>query len=189
MKPEEKVKPRENLLNPSGKLKDKRTYLAGAMENVSQATATEWRDKVSLELKKLGVKIFNPCKSKEEKIETERDRITALKKGRRFEALCEKMKKIVRQDLRCIDIVDFVIVYLPPETRSTGTIHELILADTERKPTLLMCEDLTQVPDWIFGILPLRYMFESFEALIDYLKLVDEGYIEDDRRWQFLEFE
>ena len=99
------------------------------------------------------------------------------------------MKAVVRQDLRCVDIVDFVVVYMPPGVHSTGTIHELIQADIERKPTLVVCEDLTQLADWFFGIIPLQYMFESFEGLLEYLYLVDRGYIQDDPRWQFLEFD
>lgn len=158
------------------------------MEHVTKGQATAWRNDLTKKLKEFGIKVFDPCKSEEEGLEIQRAYITSLKKARRFDALQDKMKRVVRQDLRCIDLVDFVVVYLPPGVNSTGTIHELIQADLEKKPTLLVCEDLTKLPDWIFGILPLRYMFESFEDLLKYLKLVDQGYITDDPRWQFLEF-
>jgi len=170
-------------------LKHKRTYLAGPIEHVSEKDAMKWRDQATDRLHKFGVKVFDPCKSIEDNIHQQRKYITELKNARRFDALRYKMKRVVRQDLRCIDLVDFVVVYMPPGVQSTGTLHELIQADREYKPTLLVCEDLTKLPDWIFGILPTHYMFESFDLLFEYLELVDSGYIQDDMRWQFLEFE
>lgn len=169
-------------------LRDKRTYLAGPIEHVSQEEATAWRSEIAPRLREFGVRIFDPCLSPEEDVAVQRRYITELKKARRFDALRYKMKKVVRQDLRCIDLVDFVIVHLPPGVQSSGTLHELIEADREHKPTLLVCEDLVALPDWLFGILPTHYMFESFDLLFDYLSLVDSGYIQDDMRWQFLEF-
>ncbi len=106
-----------------------------------------------------------------------------------FKEIRRQMKIIVRKDLRSVDISDFIIAYLPKGVRTTGTIHEIIQCDAQRKPTLIICPDgIQHIPAWLFGIIPLRYMFGSINDLFQYLYSIDQSdlcKIEDDR-WQFI---
>ena len=106
-----------------------------------------------------------------------------------YEELRRQMKAIVRKDLRSVDVSDFVVGYLPKDIKTTGTIHEIIQSDNQKKPTLLVCPDgIDNLPAWFFGIIPIEYMFNSIENLIDYLNEIDKADIEEieDDRWQFI---
>jgi hypothetical protein len=102
-----------------------------------------------------------------------------------FKEIRRQMKIIVRKDLRCVDKSDFSITYLPKGVRTTGSIHEIVNADNQKKPTLIICpEGIEHLPGWLFGIIPLEYMFDSVDDLIWYLDSVDREPHDD--RWQFV---
>jgi hypothetical protein len=136
-------------------------------------------------LRSKNVQVLNPTKIKCQGISEIKDR-KKLFEEENFEEIRRQVKIIVRKDLRCVDLSDFTITYLPSGVRTTGGTHEVILANTQRKPTLLLCpEGIKHIPAWFFGIIPLRYMFASPESLMEYLEKVDRGEEIDDR-WQFV---
>jgi hypothetical protein len=136
-------------------------------------------------LRKKQVQILDPKKIKSQGISEIKDR-KKLFEEENFEEIRRQVKIIVRKDLRCIDISDFTITYLPRGVRTTGGTHEIIQSDTQRKPTLLLCpEGIKYIPTWFFGIIPLKYMFASSESLMAYLERIDNGKDLDDR-WQFI---
>ena len=70
---------------------------------------------------------------------------------------------------------------------TTGTIHEIVNSDLYHKPTLLICElGIQYIPTWLFGFVPLRYLFGSWDDLYKYLEKVDAGECQDDTRWNYV---
>ena len=139
-------------------------------------------------LKNFGVKVFDPTSAIGREHEQFRKQIKKVKEQCDYETLRTKMKKIVREDLRAVDLSDFVIVHYPKGCTTTGTNHEVFEADRSFKPVLVCCpQGINGLPDWYYGILPLRYMFDSWAKLHSYLEKVNKGLIEDDR-WQFIKF-
>jgi nucleoside 2-deoxyribosyltransferase len=139
-------------------------------------------------LKLNNVKILDPKKIKFHGISEIKDR-KKLFKNNNFEEIRSQMKIIVRKDLRCVDISDFIIAFLPKGVRTTGTIHEIIESDRQNKPTLLVCpEGKKYIPAWFFGIIKLEYMFNSIDELIEYLNKINslKEIIKIDDRWQFI---
>jgi len=105
------------------------------------------------------------------------------------EYICSKMKMIVKTDLKCVDVSNLLIAYLPKDIRTTGCIHEIIMADIEKKPTLILCEDgIENIPLWLFGILKPEYFFKSMNDLREYLDKInntEDLYSISDERWSY----
>jgi nucleoside 2-deoxyribosyltransferase len=166
-----------------------RCYLAGPIE-YSDSEQKNFFDHSDLEnfLVSLNVKTLNPRKISFEGISEIQDRKKFFE-NEDFEEIRRQMKIIVRKDLRSVDISDFVIAYLPKDVKTTGTIHEIIEGDKQQKPVLILCpEGIKHIPSWFFGILPIRYFFDSIENLKDYLKKIayDQEFRSKDDHWQFI---
>lgn len=138
-------------------------------------------------LKSKGVQVIDPKKVKFEGISEIQNR-SQLFQSEDWDEIRRQMKIIVRKDLRCVDISDFTIFYMPKNVRTTGAIHEIIESDRQKKPTLILCpEGRKHIPTWLFGIIPWEWMFESLESLINTLDDIDKnGPSEKNERWQFI---
>ena len=112
-----------------------------------------------------------------------------LKIQERYFELSKWMQGIVHVDLRMVDVSDIVIVYLDIKSRPFGTIHELINALNQRKPTLVVIEGgKVEAPNWLFGIMRHEFIFSNFEEMCSFLTLIDSGTIQPDyTRWVFLD--
>lgn len=175
------------------KLNGLRCYLAGPIDHAND-DGKGWRIKVQKWLEKKGVFVFNPCDKpisyqQYKEIDEEKTKMMALKESGRFFELTQRMKEIVHVDLRMVDVSDMVIVYIDPKTPMFGTIHELINSLQQRKPTLVVVEGgKTKAPNWLFGLMDFNFMFDSFDNLYQFLKHIDEDYIEADlSRWVFFD--
>jgi nucleoside 2-deoxyribosyltransferase len=114
----------------------------------------------------------------------EQDNIQRLKKRKSWRKLSKLMAKIVRSDLRQVDLSDFIIVMVDTSVHMCGTYHELILADLQKKPVLAIIKGGKQKsPSWLFGIIDHELMFDSMEECLDYLTKVNDGEIELSDRW------
>jgi nucleoside 2-deoxyribosyltransferase len=114
----------------------------------------------------------------------EQERINEYKKNKNWEALSSLMQKIVRSDLRQVDLSDFLIVRIDSSIHTCGTYHELILADLQKKPVLAIIKGGKQkCPSWLFGIIDYNFMFDSIDECIEFLYNVNEGKVELNDRW------
>jgi len=175
----------------SDNLRGLRCYTAGPIEYTFQLSDENKKfnkEKLDNFLEEKGVRVLDPRKIFFRGISEIEDR-KKLMENRDFKEIRRQVKLIVRKDLRAVDISDFIIAYLPKGVRTTGTVHEIIEADRQRKPVLLLCpEGIEHIPLWFFGIIPTEYMFESLKDLTDYLEKIDT-YPEPDKlsdRWQFI---
>ncbi len=180
-------------MKAKNRLKGLRCYLAGPIDH-AEDDGVGWRNEMTKWLEKKGVCVFDPCKKpisyqKYKEVDEEKTKMMALKASGRFFELAQRMKEIVHVDLRMVDISDFVIVYIDPNTPMCGTIHELINSLHQRKPTLVVVEGgRIHAPNWLFGIMDFNFMFDDFDELNKFLEHIDKGYIEADLgRWVFFD--
>ena len=90
----------------------------------------------------------------------------------------------MRADLRCVDLSDVLIAYIPKDVLMCGTIHEIVVSTDSKKPTLLVVEGgRKNLSHWFWGILPSEphtenrsgWIFDSWDALFDYLDEINEA--------------
>lgn len=133
-------------------LKKTRVYLSGPMDFVGSRVIEKyfgWRALLSPVLKALGSTVLDPWNKplvkghqdygKEgliaSKEEYARDFWTNPETRARFET---DFWETVHIDLRMTDVADFLIAFCPTNIYSVGTVHEIITARNQMKPTLVI---------------------------------------------------
>jgi nucleoside 2-deoxyribosyltransferase len=176
-----------NVLNKT------KVYLAGNLENAISNTNT-WRDYVKNELSSLNITFLSPLErmftdDMPEDESTQRT-VKMLRANGEFDVVHEHMKKIIRKDLRLVDVSDFFIFNFDIKTPTYGTMHELVLASQQRKPVFISVGDKRQCPLWIMGLFNHKYIYNNVEEIVDVLKRIDSGEIEiNNGRWRLLKQE
>ncbi len=171
------------------RLKDNRCYLAGAMDRVADG-GVGWRKMVKEELNGLGIIFFDPTdKPKCLGIEDKHTRkiINTAKEKFDFDKVARLIKPIRGVDLRMIDKSDFMIVFLDKENNGFGTIEEISLANSQKKP-ILICQEggKREAPNWLFGMIPHETIFSRWTDLIVYIRHIHEDKVIDTlNRWVF----
>jgi nucleoside 2-deoxyribosyltransferase len=178
------------LLN---RLSGLRAYLAGPIDHAVD-DGVAWRNKLGRWLQTRGIIVIDPCRKPLtyhafKEIGEEKRRMMDLKTQGRYFELSKWMRGIVHVDLRMVDVSDIVIVYLDIKSQPFGTVHELINAINQRKPTLVVVEGgKSEAPNWLFGIMRHEFIFDDFEEMRAFLTLIDTGTIQPDyTRWVFLD--
>lgn len=174
-------------------LKGMRTYLVGAMDRVSDGGVT-WRHNITPHLEEMNITVINPCSGNNIKHVSEsleiRHWIEYYKETRQFDKI-KKYSNIRSADLRCIDVSDFIIVYVDMDIHLCGSYEELFTANRQKKPVLVWCKQGKELaPNWLFFTLPHQHIFGSMSELLDYLHRINE--MEDTSkldRWFFFNFE
>lgn len=166
-------------------LRDTRVYLCGAM-SFCEENGVQWRDRLKPFLKGLGIRIFDPCdKPIDFGIEDRKLHAKLLSEGC-YDELAKLLKEIRCVDLRMVDISDFLIVNIDITMYTCGTWEEVFLANREKKPILVRCKQgKKKAPPWLFGTLPHRFIFDTWEQVQDYLIEIDNSNepVSFDRRW------
>lgn len=105
-----------------------------------------------------------------------------------YGAIVDVTKRFVNKDLLMVDRADFVVAYVPHKVPTTGTVHEIINSNNSKKPTLLVSStgDISQIPLWYFGFIPLEFMFPTWDALYSYLRELDTGNTPKHKRWSYV---
>lgn len=166
-------------------LKYKHFYLSGPIE-FGDTNCSNWRDypKDALE-KKFGIHVFDPFADPKQQW---KQKIDLAKDTNNYEDIVKIAKSFVQKDLTMVQRCDALIAYLPYRVPTIGTHHEIIQNIQLDKPTLLVCpEGVKNLPLWYFGLIPLNYMFGSWDSLFYYLKEINLGENHlDDHRWDFV---
>lgn len=172
------------------RLKQQRTYLAGAMDRVSDR-GNGWRNEITPFLQNLGIIVYNPLK-KPSTVGLEDDEVhshkTFLKKSEKYNELSQVMKTIRSVDLRMVDISDFLIVNLDLDIHPCGTYEEIFWANRQKKPIIIhMVQGKQQTPDWLFGVIPHEMIFSSWFEIKEYITYIHTSpNILTFNRWIFL---
>jgi nucleoside 2-deoxyribosyltransferase len=171
------------------RLKNQRVYLAGAMDRVADR-GSGWRDNITPFLESLGIIVFNPIKKPStvgiEDEDTHKLK-TQLKSEEKYDELSTVMKSIRSVDLRLVDISDFLIVNLDLDVHPCGTYEEIFLANRQKKPIIIhMVQGKQNAPDWLFGTIPHKMIFSSWEQIKSYLETINTSEkIDTYNRWYF----
>jgi len=167
-----------------GYLDGKNSYLAGPIHDVLDDGVT-WRENLTPILQSMGIKVEDPThktSSGYSEIDDDKDLFIQMAKERKFDELKEKFWPIVRKDLRMVDKADFIIAVYSPRVKMLGTIHELVVAQTQRKPILLFCseEEAGEINPWILTFVKKGNFFTNWDDLVARLKEIDTGDFDDD---------
>ncbi len=157
-----------------------RVYLAGPMDRVSDG-GVGWRQDITPFLQSMGIIVLDPCdKPTGLAVETGnyREIRQKLLQEKNFDEITKQVKEIRSIDLRMVDLADFVIVYWNVDIHMCGTLEEVFLANREKKPILIMCEQgKAEMPHWMFGTLPHKHFFDTWEDLQTHVCNVHAGEI------------
>jgi hypothetical protein len=155
-------------------------YLAGPIDSVDD-DGVGWRKHFITEChkKQIGIIFLDPTSKTDgftKEIGEDKQNLLRLKKEGKFDELSKIMKNVVRVDLRSVDISDFLIVRIDPSVFMCGSFDELRCALNEKKPVLIIIEGgKKKAPNWLFGIVDYKFMFDSVDECIDYLNDLNTG--------------
>lgn len=170
----------------TGKLYGSLAYLCGPIERANDL-GVSWRDKFIEQTKEIGVRILNPCNKPP-------SCMPEIKEGQRiadeiriqedWPKMQSFAKTIRREDLRFVDICDFLVIYINRNIYTVGSWDELFVAESQRKPVLAIVEGgIKYLPTWLFAVFELHEVFDSVESCVSYLLELNDGQKEMDRRW------
>ena len=166
-----------------------KTYLVGSMQ---YKNGESWREKLTSELEKMSVIVFNPYHKPFLKDIQESDvvrvEIADLMEHEKYEQVQERMKEIRAYDLNLVDRSDFIVAYIDPTVPTFGSVEELVTAVRMKKPTFIVIEGgKKKTPYWLLGMFPHKYFYNTMEEVSDMLKKIDVGDKEiDSDRWRLL---
>lgn len=182
--------------NKKNRLKNHFLYLSGPIDDVSNwQDCSSWRDYMTKELKKMGIKTLDPLNKPIEEKFCEGEEFIELRKRLKQEKKYDKLSKIMRQirrtDLRMVDWSSAIVAYLNYENVMTGTIEEAVLANRQKKPCLVVCKQgIDAIMDWWWGTLNYKTFFNNFDECLEYIRHVHKDEEVDDLngRWCFADF-
>jgi hypothetical protein len=172
-------------------------YLSGNIDGYTNSEdAQGWRKEAKAFLNKRGAGAFDPCEKPlqsyhedEKSLVWRRD----LKSKGDYDILSSTMRKISNIDLRAVDHSTALIVNIDLDKRPCGTIHEVMEANSQKKPCIICCKQgKDQVYDWFYGRLPHKLFFSTMSEVYYYLHDIDTApneEIEDLGRWIFFDYD
>lgn len=170
-----------------------RVYLSGPMDRCPQG-GKKWREQITPKLQNFGLVVVDPC-NKPINLDSElienRDYRANLLETKQYGKFAKEIKTLRVIDLRCVDIVDFLIVNFDVSQQMCGTLEEIFLANRQKKPVLLYCpQGIKKIYHWMWGVLPYQHFFEAWDSLFDYISDVNVGKnTEHFKRWIWFDYD
>lgn len=167
-------------------------YLIGSMQ---YENGEAWRERAEAELKEMGVIPLNPYKQPfidgPAENESSHSEWQKLLDNGQFDEVTMAWKKIRERDLSMVDKSDFLICYLRTSVFTAGTMEELSNAVRMKRPVFVVLDGgKKKAPFWLFGMLPHKYIYDSFDEVYDILRRINSGEREfDGERWRLLKEE
>ena len=168
-------------------LKLKTVYLCGAIKDATD-DGISWRDTITPKLEKYGVNVLDPCKKtgNSEEIGDAKKRFRDIIIDEDWKQIKEEFWPVVRWDLRSVDKSDFIIFDYNTDVNTIGSIHELVVASSQKKPILLKYNksQLSKFNPWIVTFIKESHFFSDWGDMFNYLEDVNNG-IFDSSYWVF----
>jgi nucleoside 2-deoxyribosyltransferase len=180
------------------RLKYSRCYLVGPMD-FDRDGGKIWRDELEEYLDSLGVISLNPYTKPlhyshgpemlEDDVGAANRRL--WQESGQFDKVASSMKLARAVDLRMVDHADFIIAYLNFNTIMTGTIEELVTANREKKPVIILSSRPKEtMPPWYFAMFPHQLFFTTVSEVKEYIRHINEDEVVDTlNRWVFFDLE
>jgi len=164
-------------------------YTVGAMEFEN---GRGWRQEAAIWLSEMGIRVLDPYKKpflfapSEE--EDDHAKLKEKLQNGDYEFVHQHMKEIIRYDLACVDRSDFILAYIDPAVNTIGSINELSLARSLRKPVFVVVNGgIKKCPLWLLGMFKPNYFYSSFEEVRKVLTDINNGVIlPSSDRWRLL---
>lgn len=161
-------------------LNNKTVYLAGSIHHNDEDSGVTWREELTPRLEKFGLNVIDPCKKTLDgvgEIGDDKKILKSMISKKEFGQVRNTFFPILKSDLRCVDISHFIIVNYRPSIRHVGTIHEIVMANIEKKPILLYYPDseLIEFNPWMACLVKEQHIFDDWEKMLNYLSDVDDG--------------
>jgi nucleoside 2-deoxyribosyltransferase len=176
-------------VDTKGILYKTKTYLVGAMEFKN---GEDWRNKVTTELKKMGIVGLDPYHKPFmhgfDESEGYKQKLFKLREIGEYEELAKHCKAFRSYDLNLVDRCDFIIFYYDCTVPTIGSFEEFFWANRLKKPVFVIVEQgKSKAPLWLFGTIPHKYIYNSVNEVIDQLKKINSGEIDINQdRWRLL---
>lgn len=170
-------------------LNGKSVYLSGSMHSLNDC-GTSWRDDITPRLESMGITVLDPCKkiilpqNGADEIGADKERFRKIAVAEDWKKLKEDFWPVVRYDLRCVDLANFIIFNYDASVPTIGTIHELVVATFEKKVILLKYNrsQLHLFNPWIATFIKENHFFYDWEHMFEHLEKVDSG-VRDTSLW------
>ena len=169
-------------MNKKNVLYKTRCYLAGAMEYAKNGRG--WREIVKSELDGRNITLFDPyIKPFIHNIpedETSRKEMLHWMETEQYDLVAQRMKKVRGYDLRLVDVSDWFICMISPNTPTFGTMEELSLMVREQKPVFVVIDNpkgKRACPIWILGMIEPKHIYNNLQEALDVIKAIDDGII------------
>ena len=161
-------------------LKGKTVYLAGSIHHNDEDSGVGWRENITPNLEKFGLVVLDPCKKTigdVGEVGDDKQMLKTLIKEKKFSEVKQMFFPILKSDLRCVDLSHFIIVNYRPKIRHVGTIHELVMANIEKKPILLYYpeNELEDFNPWLACLVKSNHIFDNWDRMMEYLEEVNNG--------------
>jgi len=161
-----------------------RVYLSGPME-FHREDCHVWRDKMTDKLIVAGFNRNNIIDPVARTPEKEWQDCSTARKHNCYDVLEKIAQKIIKTDLRYVDVTDFVIVHLFDGVRTCGTWDELFLARTQRKPVFVIHPGgVKNASVWLIGRVGANQIFSSMDEVIDRLNAIRVGKVNPPLGWR-----
>lgn len=168
-------------------LKNKVVYLSGPIHAVVD-DGVGWRNTITPILEqRFNMVVCDPCKKNlgVGEIGDDKKYFKKLIKEKNFKQLKDDFYKIVRADLQFTDKSDLLIVVYDPTIHMFGTIHEMIVASTQKKPILVKYDknQIDSMNPWLFTLIKDNWAFDEWEYMFQYLDTINSGKIDSSHWW------
>lgn len=160
-------------------------YLSGSMEYCPNG-GTSWRNELKKQCWSNGIDItFLDPTNKPKGLTGEGDgKYNNIRKAKDWHTLKEFVHQIRRDDLRCVDLCDFVIVLIDRNIHACGTYDEVFTAEDQHKPILcISVGGKENLPGWMFDVVEIEEIFDNVEQCVEYLRDIHTGVKVMDNRW------
>jgi nucleoside 2-deoxyribosyltransferase len=164
-------------------LKNKKCYLSGPIQ---YGEDKNWRISPKKTLKEIfEIDVFDPFDDPKQQW------VPALeeaKENKDLETMVNIAHNFVSKDLCMVDRSDLIIAYVPHKVPTIGTTHEIINSNNSKKPTLLVTDmnDITYIPLWYYGFIPVEFMFPNWNFLYQYLEKINNKTEVLHKRWKYI---
>ena len=159
-------------------LKNKKCYLCGSIL-MAKDDGVQWREMVTNKLNKFGVEVLNPCKKvlNGKEIGDDKARFKKIILNEKWGEIKKEFWPVVRTDLRFVDHSDFLIFNYDAKSPTIGSVHELVVANFEKKIILLKYnkKDLKFFNPWICTFIKEHNFFSDWNKMFEYLEGINNG--------------
>ena len=173
-------------------LKKTKVYLVGPME---YQNGRAWREDMTIFLNSMDITVFDPYKkpfiNAPEEDEDCHERMNKLMQSGEYDEVATHFKAVRAFDLSMVDRSDFIICYIDPTVPTFGTIEELVTSIRMKRPTfVVMAGGKSKTPLWIMGMLPHKFIYNSFDDIKKMLSNINDGTKSiDSDRWRLFKQE